>query len=97
MPNFENENFPIVFAILAAAFLFINYESSIKIIDYLKLHGEKYSPNFFRINIFKITKKYKNYKLKEDKRAGKEFYAFFITFLMFVLFAFLCVISIFVS
>jgi len=96
MPNLENENFPIVFAILALAFLFVNYESSIKIIDYLKLHGEKYSPNFFRINIFKITKKYKHYKLKEDRRTGKEYYAFFITFFMFVLFACLCVFSFFI-
>ncbi len=97
MPNIENESFPIVFAILTLAFLFINYESSIKIIDYLKLHGEKYSSNFFRINIFKITKKYKHYKLNEDKRTGKEYYAFFITFFMSVLFAFLFVISIFIS
>ena len=96
MPNFENENFTLVFGILALAFLFINYESSIKIIDYLKIHGEKHSPNFFRINIFKITKKYKHYKLKEDKRTGKEYYAFFGTFFLFVMFAFLCVTSIFI-
>ena len=96
MPNFENENFTIVFAILAAAFLFINYESSIKIIDYLNVHGEKCSPKFFQINIFKIAKRFKQYKLQEDKRTGKEYYAFFGTFFMFVLFAVLSVISIFI-
>ena len=95
--NFENEYFAIVFGILALSFLFVNYETSIKIIDYLKLHDEKYNPNFLRINIFKITKKYKYYKLKEEKRIGKEYYVFFGTFFMFVMFAFLSVISIFIS
>lgn len=96
MPHLANENFPLVFGILTLAFLFINYETSIKIIDYLKIHGEKYSPTFFRINIFKILNKYRQYKLLENKRMGKEFYTFLITFFLFATFAFLCIISIFV-
>lgn len=96
MPNFENECFPLVFVIFALAFLFINYETSIKIIDYLKSKGEKYSPFFFRINIFRIAKKYKYYKLKEDKRTGKEYYAFFGTFFLFVVFVILFIISFFI-
>ena len=97
MPSFENEIFPLVFGILAIAFLFVNYESSIKIIDYLKVHGEKFNPALIRINIFKITKKYKQYKLQENKCAGKEYYTFLITFFLFVLFVLLTVISIFIS
>ncbi len=97
MPNFENENFPIIFAILALAFLYINYETGIKIIDYIKIYDEKFNPHFFQINIFKITKRYKYYKLKEEKRSGKEYYTFLGTFYLFVLFAFLFVISIFIS
>ena len=97
MPNMGNENFPLIFGILALSFLYINYELSIKIIDYLKARGEKFNPSFMRINIFKNAQLYKQFKLQENGHIGKEYYAFIITFALFVLFVFLCAISIFIT
>lgn len=89
----ENELFPLVFGILALSFVFINYESSIRIITFLKEKGVKFNSAFMHINIFKNAHNFKQLKIEEKGRAGREYFAFYITFIIFTLFAGLTIIS----
>jgi hypothetical protein len=93
MLNLENENFPLTFGILALTFLFMNYELGIRMVNFVKKTDPDFKFSFFRINIFKIAKKYKEIKKQQRSSKGKGYYAFYITFFLFILFFFLAIFS----
>lgn len=96
MLNLENENFFLAFGILALTFLFISYESGIRMVTSVKRGDPDFKFSFFRINIFKIAKVYKRIKKLEGNSKGREYYAFYTSFLIFIIFFFLAILSIFI-
>jgi hypothetical protein len=95
MLNIENENFPLVFGILALTFLFMSYELGIRLVTLVKRDDSDFKFSHFRINIFKIANEYRKIKKRKNEGKVRVFYAFFITFYFFILFLILAIISFF--
>jgi hypothetical protein len=93
MLHLENENFPLAFGILALTFLFISYESGIRMATFVKKNDPDFKFSFLRINIFKIAKKYKEIKKQQRSSKGKGYYAFYTTFFFFIIFFSLAIFS----
>lgn len=95
MLNLENENFPLAFGILALTFLFMSYESGIRMVTFVKKTDPDFKFSFLRINIFKIAKKYKEIKKQQGNSKGREYYAFYTTFFIFIFFS-LAILALFI-
>ena len=75
----------IAIGILALVFLIWNFTISVRIMNYLKAHGEKVNPATMHFKIFDNARKYRQVTLKETGKVGPLYNPFITSFVIFAI------------